>query len=466
MGLDRLFVVFFSIILLSSTIFASIPYAQFNNLSDDNQRFGLSEITPSFPKAFGSEPPFIGAFTARNDKPGPVTLDVLGKDVSGSITITATLVWDKNDNTFSTELLEIPRTTTILRLTFAGDGNAFIDFFTINNDVYEAEDFDRTGGCDTSVVDGRTVADCGNEGDFVEYDLNKGKRHVETIVLDDIKVRVGQILVLVDITDFDIIETVHVAVNLPCKSSKGPNEGPGNDTPDVKIIAGNAATGIFGDVIESAADDTGFVGPKKTCVFHDTFFPTLDVPEITDIILINVGSGVVYDEEHSSSSISIHPGSLSSTQPSMEGYSEDNHNGKDVELEGVVVTISISANTDRSLITESLRDLEKLKTELAEIKEDVKSIRGTVKTAFEFELDSSSTKLGAVSFTIFGRCLLDVSEGPCSLFELKKIVELNNIIEKNTTNNLSNPIPFFSKIPVSYNCYENSKRRVSYNHTI
>lgn len=146
-------------------------------------------------------------------------------------------------------------------------------FFTINNDVYEAEDFDRTGGCGTSVVDGRTVADCGSVDDFVEYDLNKGQRLVETIELDDIKVREGQILVLVDITDFDIIETVHVAVNLPCNDDDGPNEGPGNDTPDVKIIAGNAATGIFGDVIESAADDTGFVGPEETCVFHDTFFP-------------------------------------------------------------------------------------------------------------------------------------------------------------------------------------------------
>ena len=387
MGLERVLVVLFSIILFSSTIFASFPYVQSNNLSDDNQRLDLSEIIPSFPKAFGSEPPFIGSFTVRNDKPGPVTLEVLGKDARDSTTIDTTLVWDKSDNTFSIEFLEIPRTTTTLRLTFAGDGNAFIDFFTINGDVYEAEDFDRTGGCGTPVVDGRTVADCDNVNDFVEFDLNKGKRFIETIELDDIQLKPGQILVLADITDFDLIETVHVAANLPCKTTDGPNEGPGNDTPDVKIIAGNAATGIFGDVIESAADDTGLAGPEVTCVFHDTFFPTMAVPEITDIVLINVG----IDDE-------------------------------DIDLKEVVVTITISANTDRSLTTEALRDLEKLKTELVEVKEDVKSIRGTVKTAFEFELDSSSTELGAVSFTIFGRCLLAESEGPCSFFELKKIV--------------------------------------------
>ena len=46
-------------------------------------------------------------------------------------------------------------------------------------DFREAEDFDATGGtdvafpgCGMAMVGGRTVADCGNENDFVEYFLS------------------------------------------------------------------------------------------------------------------------------------------------------------------------------------------------------------------------------------------------------------------------------------------------------
>ena len=76
----------------------------------------------------------------------------------------------------------------------------------------------------------------------------------------------------------------------------------------------------------------------------------------------------------------------------------------------------------QSELDEVKGDTEDLQSELSDVKDVTDTIRRTVKTAFEFELDSTSTTLGAVSFTIFGRCLLDESEGPCSFFELKKIV--------------------------------------------
>jgi len=76
----------------------------------------------------------------------------------------------------------------------------------------------------------------------------------------------------------------------------------------------------------------------------------------------------------------------------------------------------------QSELDEVKEDTEDLQSELSDVKDVTDTIRRTVKTAFEFELDSTSTTLGAVSFTIFGRCLLDESEGPCSFFELKKIV--------------------------------------------
>ncbi len=51
----------------------------------------------------------------------------------------------------------------------------------MNHVLYEAEAWDRTDGTDplfpgaeTAIVDGRTVADCDNQGDWVEYDLHPG----------------------------------------------------------------------------------------------------------------------------------------------------------------------------------------------------------------------------------------------------------------------------------------------------
>jgi len=95
------------------------------------------------------------------------------------------------------------------------------------------------------------------------------------------------------------------------------------------------------------------------------------------------------------------------------------------QLEAIISELSeIKENTEdlQSELDEVKEDTEDLQSELSDVKDVTDTIRRTVKTAFEFELDSTSTTLGAVSFTIFGRCLLDESEGPCSFFELKKIV--------------------------------------------
>ncbi len=133
---------------------------------------------------------------ALNDKPGPVEVSVQGWDVHGDMVVDQTLTWDDDDNVFSVESTEISKKTRVLRLTFVGDvftpgdpdldRNALIDAVWVNNLKYEAEEFDRTGGPDpqfpgcsvTTLTDaaGTTadVADCGNEGDWVEYDLHPG----------------------------------------------------------------------------------------------------------------------------------------------------------------------------------------------------------------------------------------------------------------------------------------------------
>ena len=135
------------------------------------------------------------SITARNDKPGPVTAVIELLDNLGAVLLAENRTWDKDDNTFSVEsvllsedVLETARVGGSLRITFIfdvfggpgdADRNLFIDNLDISGDFREAEDFDATGGtdvafpgCGMAMVGGRTVADCGNENDFVEYFLS------------------------------------------------------------------------------------------------------------------------------------------------------------------------------------------------------------------------------------------------------------------------------------------------------
>ena len=130
-----------------------------------------------------------------------------------------------------------------------------------------------------------------------------GERVSVTVSLNEYDLDDGEVMVLLDTTGSGTLCVVHVAANLPCDE---PTAGAGNDTPEVFIVAGVAGTAVLSDVISNTeGDDTGFVGPEDTCVFHGTV-TALDLGhDITDVILINPDDG--------------------------EG---------DVELEGVVVTIT------------------------------------------------------------------------------------------------------------------------------
>ena len=130
-----------------------------------------------------------------------------------------------------------------------------------------------------------------------------GERVSVTVPLHEYNPDDGEVMVLLDTTGSGTLCVVHVAANLPC-GDDDPIDGSGNDTPDVNIVAG-VAGGSLSAVISDTLDDTGFVGPEDTCVFHDTVFAEDLGHDITDVILINPVGG----EE-------------------------------DVELEGVVVTIT------------------------------------------------------------------------------------------------------------------------------
>ena len=110
-----------------------------------------------------------------------------------------------------------------------------------------------------------------------------------TVNLDDIKLKTGEVMVLLDTTGTGKLSTVHVAANLPCNSlgDGKPTAGGGNDDPSIWIVAGVAGGGLSG-VINDATDDTGFVGPENTCVFHDTIDAAdVDGGMITDVIIIH-----------------------------------------------------------------------------------------------------------------------------------------------------------------------------------
>ena len=110
-----------------------------------------------------------------------------------------------------------------------------------------------------------------------------GEKVSVTVPLHEYDPDDGEVMVLLDTTGSGTLCLVHVAANLPCD---GPTAGSGNDTPEVFIVAG-VAGGSLSEVISVAGDDTGFVGPENTCVFHDTVTASDLLHSITDVILIN-----------------------------------------------------------------------------------------------------------------------------------------------------------------------------------
>ncbi len=141
---------------------------------------------------------------AYDDVPGPVDIRVAAKDAFGDVLDSQVMQWPANNDGLSCRSTTIPLATVTLRFTFindecpnndcpdpADDRNAYIDKYTLQNKVIvrEAETFDRTGGpdalfsgCTQSLKQGAVWgAECGNEGDWVEYDFGSGGRGIPTV---------------------------------------------------------------------------------------------------------------------------------------------------------------------------------------------------------------------------------------------------------------------------------------------
>jgi len=120
-----------------------------------------------------------------------------------------------------------------------------------------------------------------------------------TVNLDDIKLKTGEVMVLHDTTGSGKLSTVHVTANLPCNimGDGEPTDGEGNDDPAIWVVAGIAGGSLSG-VINDSADDTGFVGPKKTCVFHDTVTAADLGHDITDVIIIHPDNHASMDNKN------------------------------------------------------------------------------------------------------------------------------------------------------------------------
>lgn len=98
----------------------------------------------------------------------------------------------------------------------------------------------------------------------------------DTIPLEDLQLRSGQFIILVDTTPARI-ETAHVALNVPCEI-----EGETATTPIavVRGVAPNVSPATLEFVAPLSADE-------KHCVFHVTIPEAGE--EITDIAMINTG---------------------------------------------------------------------------------------------------------------------------------------------------------------------------------
>lgn len=123
-----------------------------------------------------------------------VLIRIEGRTLGGTPTISTNLLWGANNNMFRVQSVLIPDNTDIVRLTFRqdycgsgcprnpdADRNAHVDWLQVSGIRIEGEDFDRTGapplGCGPDILcdplPGAAVplVTCGNEGDWVEYDI-------------------------------------------------------------------------------------------------------------------------------------------------------------------------------------------------------------------------------------------------------------------------------------------------------
>jgi serine protease len=151
----------------------------------------VASDTPGIAKTSSKPAKALLTIEAANDRPGPVEIWVEGCDVKGRPTVHTVLAWDGDNDTFSRSSLSIKKTTRTLRFTFM-NANApsesetpnrtmLIDYFTVNNLYYEAQNWQHAGaavpesqGCRNATVRGRSVVLCENTGDWVEYRLHPG----------------------------------------------------------------------------------------------------------------------------------------------------------------------------------------------------------------------------------------------------------------------------------------------------
>ena len=89
------------------------------------------------------------------------------------------------------------------------------------------------------------------------------------------------------------LSVVHVTASLPCNGGGDPLVA-GNNSPDVSVVAGVAPatlSPVIDQTITGGAQDTGLIGPEKTCTFSATILAGAEPGEvITDIVLINTDS--------------------------------------------------------------------------------------------------------------------------------------------------------------------------------
>ncbi len=117
---------------------------------------------------------------AFEDSPEPVHILATTTDNKGVQTLHL-LKYVSETGQFSEKNFAAPRNIRTIRLQFANDANlsdAYIDYLAVNGRVYQAEDFSRTGSgieaCTADTIAGATVALCGTQDSWIEFDLHPG----------------------------------------------------------------------------------------------------------------------------------------------------------------------------------------------------------------------------------------------------------------------------------------------------
>ena len=97
---------------------------------------------------------------------------IIGFDLKGNIDFDQNRIWI-GDGYFQEQIIQIPKSIRTLRIENVDEGILVLDYFLVNNLLYDGASFISGEGCSVSILNESLVANCA-ENSWMEFTLANG----------------------------------------------------------------------------------------------------------------------------------------------------------------------------------------------------------------------------------------------------------------------------------------------------